>query len=156
MVDETLCIDAAVVMGMQRLLCDRVLHVVETVLDLPPLLVVEVDLLGVLVKVAHECEQSPPVVGQDVLVRQRNLSVGLLLPLGEERVVFGLPEVVLVDEDPVAIVACREDLVPDVPALVCEASVETPITLLAVEGLGDHRRVVLERQDEAQLLLHEI
>ena len=40
------------------------------------------------------------------------------MPLGEKRVVFVLPEIVLADEDPIDIVPRSEGLVPDVLAFM--------------------------------------
>lgn len=55
-------------------------------------------------------------------------------------------------QDLIDVVAPLDDLLGRTLLLQADLS----ITLLAVECQGDHRRIVLERQDEAQLLHHQI
>ena len=58
MVDEALGLYGLVVVGMQRFSHHAVLHIVETVLDLPALLVCHVDLLRIAFEVANEGEDG--------------------------------------------------------------------------------------------------
>lgn len=78
MVDEAQGLDGLVVVGMQRLSRAAVLHVAEAVLDLPMLLVCQVELFRIAFQVAAEGEDTPTYVANEIGLGQENFAYSFL------------------------------------------------------------------------------